>query len=207
MTHEGRNRYVLLLIDTVIHSIWIDIIAATAYIYIVISVEDRRVFLCSVGDSLSWYRSFILVIMNGRKICNGYGTVVVKPIICSTCNMASHLSCLPRIGHSNGQLTNCNGLVSPSRCTNADPALINTIKEMLHKEFANFQKEIRDLYRADMERVKDNIKSLSERIDQLENLLASSQPSASPFLLEENIFEELENRQRRSIQISYFLIG
>lgn len=136
--------------------------------------------------------------MDGRKTCKGCGTMVVKPISCRGCNIAFHPSCVSRTDHphSNGQFVNC-------KSTEVNPSLLNAIKEMMHSEFDIFRSEIREMYRADMLKIAEDIQNLSKRIDHLENLIVDSQP-ASSLSLEEDIIEELEDRKKRASNLIFF---
>lgn len=148
--------------------------------------------------------------MDGRKTCIGCGTVVVKPVTCGHCSAASHPGCLSRTGHafSNGKFTDCNRSQSVAQSRSnpcgADTALLNNIKELLRKEFDNFRDEIREMYQADMAAIRDDIRGLMGRVDRLEKLLEGSQRSGSPDLSEEEIIAELEERQKRSLNLIFF---
>ncbi|CAL1672609.1 unnamed protein product [Lasius platythorax] len=144
--------------------------------------------------------------MDGRKTCKGCGTVVVKPIICNLCNVASHLGCLSRTGHShsNGQFTDCEESSITSQICDANSTLMTNIKELLRTEFNKLREEIREMYRSDMAEIKENIRNLSTRVDQLEDLIENSQRVGSSELIEEELIMELEERQKRSLNLIFF---
>lgn len=75
--------------------------------------------------------------------------------------------------------------------------LLNAMKDLLHAEFEDFRREMREIYRAELDKLNNDIQGLCNRIEQLQGLLNKSQPQASPFL-EEDIIEELEDRERRA---------
>lgn len=131
-------------------------------------------------------------------MCKGCGAAVAKPITCATCNVASHPACIGRTGHPhlNGQFVDCVSMGSP--------AIMNMIKDMLHKEFLVFRAEIREMYLADMEKLKADFQGLSNRLSQMEDSFARAQSSISPELLEVDIIEELKDRKRRSTNIILF---
>ncbi|XP_050454126.1 uncharacterized protein LOC126852886 [Cataglyphis hispanica] len=133
--------------------------------------------------------------MDGRRIC---GTVVVKPIICKGCNVASHPSCVSRTDHphTNGQFVNC-------KDTEVNSTLLNAIKKTMRSEFDIFRSEIREMYRADMLKIAEDIQNLSKRIDHLENQLVDLQP-ASSLSFEEDIIEEMEDRKKRATNLIFF---
>jgi len=137
--------------------------------------------------------------MDGRKTCKGCGTVVVKPIICSIC-IASHPACLPRTRHphSGGLLTNCKS--SPRSDSNIDLNcdLLENIQKLIRSEFENLRKEILNLYQADLVKISEYTQSLSNRITKLEVDLASGASAASLSHPEEDIIEEMADRNRRS---------
>lgn len=60
------------------------------------------------------------------------------------------------------------------------------------------------MYRTDMAEIKENIRNLSNRIDKLEDLIENSQPMSSTELVEEELIVELEERQKRSLNLIFF---
>jgi len=138
--------------------------------------------------------------MDGRKTCKGCGTVVVKPITCPSCNIASHPSCLSRTGHphSDGLFKNCKKLPRSDSIMDLNNDLLENIQKLIRSEFDNFHKEILNLYKADFVKVFDNIQSLSDRINKLEFDLASGASTAPLSHSEDDIMAELADRNRRS---------
>jgi len=98
--------------------------------------------------------------MDKRKTCKGCGTVVVKPVVCNRCNLASHPGCLTRTGHphSNNRLLDCGGALSVAQFDGLiDPSLISVLTDILCKEFAVFREEMRAMHRAEVESLKDDV--------------------------------------------------
>lgn len=139
--------------------------------------------------------------MDGRKTCKGCSAVVVKPIVCGRCGVAAHPACLSRTGHphSDGRFVNCRDMASHNAEVNPD--LIDIIRKMIRSEFEDFRKEMRELYQEDTNKVKEDIQSLAVRMDYLEDLLVSSESAGSPSINEEDIMEELEDREREEARI------
>jgi len=144
--------------------------------------------------------------MDGRKTCKGCGTVVVKSITCSICNIASHPSCLPRTGHphSEGLFTNCKSSSRSDSSMDLNRDLLENIQRLIRFEFENLRKEILNLYQADLAKISEFTQSLSDRITRLEVDLASDVSTASPSHPEEDIIEELADRNRRSNNLIFF---
>jgi len=144
--------------------------------------------------------------MDGRKTCKGCGTVVVKPITCPSCSIASHPSCLSRTGHphSEGLFRDCKK--SPRSVSTMDLSndLLVNIQRLIRSEFENFRKEILNLYQADFVKISDNIQSLSDRIKKLEFDLASGVSMAPLPHPEEDIIVELADRNRRSNNLIFY---
>jgi len=114
--------------------------------------------------------------MDGRRTCKGCGTIVVKPVICKDCDIASHPGYLSRTGHlhSNGIFVKCSGFPTSSQSisdtiTNIDAPLLINLKKLLKVEFESFKREIREVYLADLREIRENFQSLSNRVGQLED--------------------------------------
>ncbi|EFN64583.1 hypothetical protein EAG_00618 [Camponotus floridanus] len=145
--------------------------------------------------------------MDGRKTCKSCGKVVVKSISCKTCGIASHPACISRTGHPhfNGQFGDCSEL-STSRASqrmDMNSTLLDAMKDLLHAEFKDFRREMRELYWAELDKLNNDIQGLCNRVEQLEGLLNKSHPQASS-LLEDDIIEELENRGRRTANLIFY---
>lgn len=157
--------------------------------------------------------------MDGRRTCKGCGTVVVKPIVCSSCDIASHPACIHRTGHphSRGQFVDCSDL-SVTDLSVPDlsvpgmsiPAPFNSgsllleVQQLFREEFAAFRKEMRELYRADMAKLRGDIQCLSNRVEVLESVINGFQPPVSSQVLEEDIIEEINEREKRSANLIFF---
>lgn len=57
------------------------------------------------------------------------GVVVVKPVTCNFCNIASHSTCVYQTGHpvQHGQLADCRKTASTLQ-SSVDPSVINTLR-------------------------------------------------------------------------------
>jgi len=173
-------------------------------------LQVRRVYLSSALNFslfliLDFCDPFLTSMMDERKKCKGCGTVVVKPIICSGCNTASHPACLPRTGHpySNGLFINCKSSPRNNSEMDSNGDLLENIQKLIRSEFENLRRETLSLYQADLAKISDSIQSLSDRIKKLEVDLASgaSHSMASLPHLEEDIIAELADRNRRSCNL------
>lgn len=149
--------------------------------------------------------------MDGRKTCKGCGTVVVKPIICTLCDIASHPACLSRTGHPHqgGKFLNCAATGSDSRQAGQNTLnspFLDEIRDMIRKEIrselANFRKEILEVYKADIETLKGSIQRLSDRIEKLET--RELHTHVIPNSHEDDILLELSEREKRSRNVILF---
>lgn len=118
---------------------------------------------------------------------------------------ASHPACLSRTGHpfSDGKFSDC-GKRYGLQDGNIDGVFLDKMREMIRAEFKSFRKEIFEMYKADIEGIKSDVKCLSARMDKLEGTWSGSQPLASSTIIEEDIIEELEDRERRSRNLILF---
>lgn len=141
--------------------------------------------------------------MDGRRTCKGCGAVVVMPIVCNVCNVASHPACISRTGHPHlgGQFSDCN--LSVGTQNDDGRGLMLEIKQLIREEFAAFRKEMSELYRVDMERIMGDIQCLSNRIDKLESAVNGSQAQVSGQSHAEEIIEELVDREKRSMNLIF----
>lgn len=146
-------------------------------------------------------RVFSYFIMDGRRTCKGCGAVVVKPITCPGCSIASHPTCLARSGHphSGGLFLDCKSL---DVITNQD--LLDSIRSLIRSEFANFRKQMLELCQVYIVTIINDIQCISDRIDKIEAKIVSDMSSVHPLQHEENIIEELADRNRRSNNLIFY---
>lgn len=116
--------------------------------------------------------------MDRRKTCKGCGTVVVKPIVCDLCGIASHPACLSRTGHpqQGGRFFSCASAESCSQyvgqLNNSNDSLLDEIRDTIcaeiRSELANFRNEILEICKVVIEKIKGSIQQLSDRVSKLE---------------------------------------
>lgn len=137
--------------------------------------------------------------MDGRKTCKECRTVVVNPVECNSCDIASHPSCLSRTGHphSNGKFVNCN--------QSSNNHLLKTIQDLIRSEFSKFRTEMLETYRADLEKITSEIQQLSDRVDGIQNVTTNLPPHVPPSASEEDIIAELADRENRSCNLIFYL--
>lgn len=142
--------------------------------------------------------------MDGRKVCKGCSTFVVKPVVCGICGIASHPSCLSRSGHpySNGSFSPCNNSRLVQGENVIEGALLENIKKLFRSEFDKFRVELREMYLADLERITDDIRSLTSRVSAVEDQMASLK--VEPNLSEEDVIGEIAEREYRSSNLIFY---
>ncbi|CAL1672567.1 unnamed protein product [Lasius platythorax] len=139
--------------------------------------------------------------MDGKRICKGCSTAVAKPIVCSRCGTASHPGCISRAGHPvrDGKFSDC--ITATASTSDAlSQTLLDSIYSIIRSEFAVFKKELLDTLRADFDKINGDIQRLSSRIDKLEN----SELRLGGVSSEEEVLEEIAERERRSTNLIFF---
>lgn len=118
--------------------------------------------------------------------------------MCDTYNTASHSACLFCIEFSLKWSVHGLQKIVQSRSRDADCTLLNSIKDLIRLELASFRKEMYELYRTDMNKVKSDIQCELNRIDQLGGMVIGFQPSVSSQPREEDIIEEMLRTEREN---------
>ncbi|KAK2579088.1 hypothetical protein KPH14_010937 [Odynerus spinipes] len=114
-------------------------------------------------------------------ICKGCNTKVAKPVLCTSCGIASHPGCLNRTGHPvlNGKCSDCSLAFSSSIPHNPnDSQLINNfrlfkheIEEALTERFNVFEKKILDFINNLRSEINSEIDGIKKRDSAPEHLV------------------------------------
>lgn len=175
-----------------------------------------HIYFSQLFSLLSFYSSAMVNIT-----CKGCGTRVVNPITCALCGISAHPACLSRTGHpfSGIQFLPCKGDGSSSDRVNPpsdsgpiSEALINqieitiarSVENILSKELAKFQDQFWKRYAEDMDKVNSSLRNLTDRVSNLENNPAKTDSSSFLVQGQENVIQEIVERERRSVNLVLF---
>lgn len=90
-----------------------------------------------------------------KKTCKGCSALVVNPIVCDVCGIASHPACIPRTGHphSGNKFLDCTRPSSSGARGLAGVPLLDDIKEFIKSEFIKLRTELHEMYKSDLNAV------------------------------------------------------
>lgn len=137
-------------------------------------------------------------------MCKGCHTLVANPVVCVTCGISAHPSCVSRTGHPHKDLNfvSCSQpLASTSDEQNEPLSFLRDIQDTIESQFNRLRTELRGWYTAEFKEINDTIRQLSDRMKTLENKLSSRLTNDQD---EEDIIAEIHDRERRSKNLIFY---
>lgn len=83
-----------------------------------------------------------------------------------------------------------------------DRDFLDSIYKLFRSEFAKFRRELLDTFKEDINRITNNIRCLSDRIDKLEKKELHTNDMF--VFCEESILKEITEREKRSVNLIFF---